>query len=438
MFGEVVKLPATLRALRHRNYTLFISGQVVSFVGGWIQSTAQGWLVYRLTSDAFLLGLVNFASQIPVLFLGIFAGIVADSFSRHRLILFTQLLFMLQAFAMAALTLVHTPQGQPMITIWYIVGFAAFAGVIQAFDLPARQAFLVEMVPPVDLGNAVALNSLSFNAARVVGPSVAGQLIAFIQHLRPSSVGFGEGMCFLINGCSFLAVIVQLLRMRIGGSVPRGSDNSSTGYLLEGVHYLRQHTHIRDLLCFVGMMAVFGLPYLVLMPIFAKDVLRGSSVTFGALMTSVGVGAIAGGIAMARRSHLHGIGKVIAATTAGFSLIVTWFSWTRNLGLSCVTVALAGWCMVSAMIGSQTLLQTLVAERFRGRVMSFYSMVAVGLSPFGALLSGALAKRWGAPWAMTINAAICLLTAAVFARRLPKLRLAARSTPEYQQTMLQG
>lgn len=429
---RITKIPATLRAVRHRNYRLFIIGQIISLIGSWMQSTAQGWLVYRLTRDAFLLGLVSFAAGVPTLALGLFAGVVVDRANRHRILVITQVLFLFQAFVMGVLTLIHNPHGEPIITFWHIALLSVFAGAVQAFDLPARQSFLIEMVPHEDLGNAIALNSLTFNAARVVGPSIAGLVIALLQRMDPNRSGFGEGMCFMLNAVSFLAVIFSLLRMNLSPGAVKRFKGSSEGYLMDGLKYVNTRPHIGALLLFVGMMALFGIPYIMLLPVFAKDVLHGDSRTFGYLTASVGIGAMIGGILLARREHMHGLTKVIAGTTFAFSIIVTVFAWMTDVRLACVTVALAGMCMVSAMISSQTVTQAFIAERYRGRVMSLYSMMAVGLYPFGCLIAGAEAKYFGPSTGLTINALICFATAAYYSMKLPRLRAAARATPEYQ------
>ncbi|MCX7019509.1 MAG: MFS transporter [bacterium] len=430
-----LRLPSTLRALRHRNYLLFISGQAVSLTGGWIQGTAQGWLVYRLTSDPSMLGWVSFASQAPVLALGLIAGIVSDSVNRLRLIILMQLLAMGQALVLALLTLLYGANGQPLIQIWHILLLATFAGVLQAFDLPARQAFLMQLVPREDLGNAVALNSLTFNAARIIGPSIAGGMIAILQRLNPGREAFGEGMCFAVNTLSFFGVLIQLHRMRMPPGALRPFRGTSKGFLVEGLRYIGKHRHIRYILEHAGYMALFGLPYLVMIPVFAKDVLAGNSTTYGWLMTSIGAGALAGGVGMAKREQIRGIGTLIGTATAGFAVLVIIFSWLKIMALACVTLALAGFCMVSVMIGVQTVIQTLVSEGFRGRVMAYYSMVAVGLMPFGSLAIGASIKAFGPEWGMTINGVICLGVAALFFWRLPGIRAAARATPEYHRAV---
>jgi MFS family permease len=429
------RLPQTLRALRHRNYQLLVSGQIFSLTGSWIQSTAQGWLVYRLTSDAFLLGLVGFAAQVPVLALGLFTGVIADSVNRHRLIMITQVLLMVQAFTIAALTLIHGADGMPVIEIWHIILLATFAGVVQAFDLPARQAFMVQIVPREDLGNAIALNSLTFNAARVIGPSLAGILIALLQQLHRGRTGFGEGMCFLINGFSFVAVLIQVGRMKLPPGTIQPFSGSTEGNLAAGLRYLKGRPHLRALMYHAAAVALFGLPYLVLLPVYAKDILHGDSRTLGWLTASVGIGAMTGGVMLARRRHAKGMGKIIAVATGAFAVVIVVFSWLTSLVPACLALMVTGFCMVSAMISSQTLVQTLVSEQYRGRVMSFYSMMTVGMMPFGSLISGAVAKHFGAQWAFTICGIACAILAVVFAMRIPAIRRAAQATPEYENVL---
>lgn len=425
-------LPETLRSLRHRNYLLYISGQIVSLVGDWVQATAQQWLVYSLTMNALYLGFVGFAAQAPVLALGLFAGVVADSVNRHRLIVITQILLMGQAFALALLTLLHGPDGKPLITLWHIIMLATFTGTVQAFNLPARLSFMAEVVSKEDLGNAIALNSLSFNAARIVGPAIAGTLIAVFHRLRPGTLYFGEGACFLINAVSFLAVIIQLLRMNLAPGTVERKHTSSESYLVQGLKYVSRRPHIRAFLYHVAMMSMFGVPYLTVMPVFAKDIFQGDAQSYSSLLTSIGVGALIGGVMMARRTRITGLGRVIVAATAGFSVVALVFSWLNSLALACVVVGLGGFCMVSAMIGSQTLIQTLVSENYRGRVMGLYNMMSVGLMPFGSLIIGANTQHFGPRWSLTANAVICLATALVLMTQLPALRRAAHAAPEYR------
>lgn len=431
------RLPWTagFRALRHRNYRLFISGQVVSLTGLWIHSTAQNWLVYNVLTDSSLhLGLINFASQIPVLLLALVGGGVADYANRHRMLLLTQVLFMLHAILMTVLTLLHGADGRPLITYSLALLLAAVFGIIQAFDLPARQAFLVQMVPRQDLPNAVALNSLTFNAARVIGPALAGWLVAHLA-MRSDQIAVGEGACFLLNSLTYIAVIASLLRMKLGKEPDRPRQPPSVRYLLQGVQYVYERPHLRALMGHLAVMACFGIPYLMIIPVFAKDVLQGDASTFGTLMASVGVGALAGGVLMALRATVRGLGRLIIASTVGFSLFILLFAQSSNVWVGSTLIGMAGFFMVMAMIASQTLAQTLVSEDVRGRVMSIYSMIAIGMLPFGSLLSGVLADQLNVRWAFTINALVCLGSTAYFGVRLPHLRKAAHATQEFQRAM---
>lgn len=428
-------LPHTFRAVRHRNYMLLLTGQIISLVGWWMQNTGRDWLVLNMTDNALLLGLVGFAGGIPMLLLGLPAGVVADTVNRHRLIFWAQVLLMLQAFALAGLTLAHGADGKPLITFWQILSLTFLAGIVQSFEMPSRQAFLMDVVPQEDLGNAIALNSLVFNAARVVGPAMAGYLIFRFAKLRPGQAGFGEGMCFLVNALTFLVVLWQLRRMRFERPPMGAARSESRGHLREVFTYLKERPHLIGILIFAGLMALFGIPYLVLLSVFAKDVLKGGSQVFGGLMTSVGVGAIVGGLILARRREVRGLGKVIFVSTVGFSIIITIFAWLRDPWMAYAAIALAGFFMVSAMISATTLVQTLVAEEFRGRMMSLYNIMAVGLFPVGSLIAGAEARSWGAPVAQTANAAICFLSAVGFGFFLPRLRAAAHASEEYQRVI---
>jgi MFS family permease len=425
--------PESLRALRNRNYRLFIAGQVVSFIGSWAQSTALNWLILNvLMANSFQLGVFNFALQIPVLLLGILAGGVADRHNRHRLIVITQCVLMVHATALALLTLLHNRSGAPLLTYSMTLILAFISGVVQAFDLPARSAFLPQMVPPADLQNAVALNSLSFNAARVVGPAVAGGMLAWFARHYPDRPARGEAICFVFNALSYVAVLISLLRMKVDARPPAEHSSYSAAYLLGGMHYIFERTHIAGLFIHLVVMALFGIPYLLIIPVFAKEVLHGNASTFGQLMAAVGAGALLGGAIMAMRKSVRGLGRNMVFTSCGFSLLILLFARTGNLWTASVVIGAAGFCMVMTMIGSQTLAQTLVGEEIRGRVLSIYTMISVGMLPFGSLISGALAQHFGVRNAFTINGVVCLLTAAVFALSLPRLRASARATPEYQ------
>lgn len=426
-------LPNSLRALKYPNYRLFISGQVISLTGSWIQSTALSWLVYNmLTQSSFYLGLLNFGLQIPVLALGLVAGAIADSTNRLRLLMWTQGLFMLQTAALAYLTLTHTTDGIPMITFWSAMSLAVFSGVLKAFDLPARQAFLLEMVPRHELQNAVALNSLTFNCARVVGPSIAGILIAQLGQLRPHQKGFGEGMCFTIDALSYLAVIYCLFRMKVESKPIPPPSGTRMQYLTDGINFVRKQRHVRALMLHLMAMALFGIPYLMIMPVYAREVLGGNANEYGSLMTAVGIGAVIGGILMTRRSTVKGLGSHMSRSVMGFSVILILLAINSSFIVAMALLAGAGFFMVMAMIGSQTLVQVLLPEDIRGRVMSIYGMISVGFLPLGSLLSGAVAEQYGVRVMLAGNAIICVLATGYFTLKLPELRRSAMSTPEYR------
>lgn len=425
------RLPSALRSLRHRNYLLLISGNIVSQIGSWMQATALGWLVYRLTSDALKLGIVTFAAGIPILAFGLFAGMLVDSVNRHRLIILTQTFALVQALILGVLTLVHGPGGQPMISYWEIILLSALIGVVNSIDTPARQSFLLDVVPKEDLGNAVALNSLSFNAARVVGPAIAGWLVSFFQRFQSQRPGFGEGMCFMLNAVSFVAVIIALMKMDVSTPVIKKFKGSSEKYLIDGLRYVQKRPHMRAILAYVGVLAIFGIPYLTQMPVFAREVLHGDSTTFGNLLTSVGIGAMIGGILLARRNRSTGLGKIMVSATLGFCGAMIVFSLARSTLVACFAVGVAGFCMVTAMISSQTLVQMLLAENYRGRVMSLYNMMTVGLFPIGSLITGALAKSFGVRTAFIINSGVCMLAALAFWKELPFIRRSIKAAGEY-------
>ncbi len=394
------------RALRHRNYRLFFGGQGISLIGTWMTRVATGWLVYRLTNSAFLLGLVSFASQIPILILGPFAGVWVDRLNRHRVLVITQILSMLESFALAALAL------SGIITVTEIILLNLFQGCINAFDMPARQAFVIEMVDDrADLPNAIALNSSLVNAARLVGPSVAGVLIAAV----------GEGYCFLIDGISYIAVIVSLLAMTVVASPPREHE-SVTSELREGWNYISGFRPIWSILLLVTVISLVGMPYTALMPIFAGQILHGGAHTFGFLMGAAGVGALVGAMSLAARKTVLGLGRVIPMTAAGFGASLIAFSMSRQIWLSLLLLVATGFCFMQQMASSNTILQTISEDSKRGRVMSFYAMAFQGVAPFGSLAAGAVASRIGAPITLTIGGAICVLGAALFASQLPAIR----------------
>ncbi len=399
------------RSLRSHNYRLFFSGQSVSLVGTWMTRVATGWLVYRLTDSAALLGLVGFVGQVPAFFLAPVAGVWVDRWDRHRTLVITQILSMAQSLTLAALAL------SGVIATWHIALLALMQGFINAFDMPTRQAFVVQMVDHrEDLGNAIALNSSMVNAARLVGPALAGLMIA----------ASGEGYCFLLDGISYVAVIVSLLLMRLAPvavSKPRRQLRHELG---EGWKYVVSFTPVRSLLLLLGLVSLVGMPYTVLMPVFATDVLHGGAHTLGFLMAASGAGALAGAVTLAMRKTVLGLGKriVIATALSGTALIV--FGLSRHLWLSLAVLPIAGFGMMQQMASSNTILQTIVDDDKRGRVMAFYSMAFMGMTPFGSLLAGGLAARFGAPVTIALGGALCLGGSIWFYRALPGIRALVR------------
>lgn len=404
-------LALAVRALRSRNYRLFFSGQIISLVGTQMTRVAMSWLVYRLTDSAVLLGVVSFASQIPIFLLGPLVGVWVDRWDRHRTLVWTQSLSMIQSLALAALALSGTAR------IWEIICLALMQGVVNAFDMPARQSFVIQMVERrEDLGNAIALNASMVNAAGLVGPAIAGMLIAAV----------GEGYCFLTDGISYIAVIISLLLMRITVPQVRRPPREVGHELREGWHYVRESLPIRSILTNLGLVSMFGMPYYVLMPIFAVDVLHGGPNTLGFLTSAVGVGALVGTVSLTMRKTIVGLGGRIALATAlcGVALISLGFS--RMLWVSLAILPLLGFGLMQQMAPSNTILQTIVDDEKRGRVMSFYAMAFLGMAPFGSLLAGNLAAKLGAPRTVMINGVVCLLGSLWFRYRLPAIRKVVR------------
>ena len=397
------------RALSHRNYKLFFSGQGISMIGTWMTRVATSWLVYKLTGSAFLLGAVGFAGQIPSFVLAPFAGVFVDRWNRHRLLVVTQVLAMLQSAGLAVLTLTGTIQ------IWHVIALAIFQGLINAFDMPARQSFVVQMVEDrADLPNAIALNSTLVNGARLIGPSVAGVVIALV----------GEGWCFTIDAVSYLAVIGSLLAMTVTRAeivkVAKGSN--VLHQLREGWDYVRGNPAISKILLLLAFVAMVGFPYTVLMPIFANEILHGGPYTLGFLMAATGTGAVTGALTLAARKTVLGLGRFIplAAGTFGAGLVA--FSFSRWIWLSLILMFITGIGFMVQMAVSNTLIQTIVDEDKRGRVMSFYTMAFMGTAPFGSLLAGSVAEKIGAPNTLLIGGLGCVIGALWFQRALPRLR----------------
>ena len=395
------------RALRHRNYRLFFFGQGTSLVGTWLTRVAMSWLVYRLSGSELLLGLVGFAGQIPMFLLAPFAGVVADRVDRRRLLVVTQVLALLQSALLAVLTIAG------VITVAQVAVLAVFQGVINAFDMPARQAFVVQMVEArEDLGNAIALNSSMVNGARLLGPALAGILIALV----------GEGWCFAIDAASYLAVIASLLAMRIAVARPPAEPTGYLTELREGFRYVASFAPVRAMLLLLACTSLTGMPYVVLMPVFAGEVLHGGPHTFGLLMACSGAGALSAAIWLASRRTILGLDRVIWVAASGFGLALCTFSLSRSVWLSAPLLAVAGGSMMLQMASSNTLVQTLVDERLRGRVMSFYVVAFLGMMPFGSLGAGWLGERIGAPATVGLGGAATLAAAVTFASALPRLR----------------
>jgi MFS family permease len=404
-------LRLSLRALEHRNFRLFFGGQSISLIGTWMQRIALGWLVYHMTNSPFLLGTVGFAGQLPTFLLAPFAGVLADRWNRHRILIVTQALAMIQALVLSFLVLTGT------VVIWHIVVLSIFLGMINAFDTPARQSFMVEMVEKKeDLSNAIALNSSMVNCARLIGPSFAGILISIV----------GEGLCFLLNGISYLAVIAALLGMKIKPKKTKPQESRVWTGLREGFTYAFGFAPIRAVLLLLALVSLTGMPYTVLMPVFARDLLHGGPHTLGFLMGASGVGALGGALYLASRKSVLGLGRLIPLATAFFGIGLVAFSHSSIPVLSILMMLITGFGMIVEMAASNTVLQTIVEDDKRGRIMSFFTMAFMGMTPFGSLFAGFLASKIGTPNTVLIGGLACLAGAAAFALKLPALRMAAR------------
>lgn len=403
-------LPAPLRPLAFRNYRLFFFGQLISLMGTWMQSVAQQWLVYRLTGSAALLGLVGFLGQIPVFLFSPFGGVIADRFPKRKVVIVTQTLFMLLAFAFAFLTLAHR------IRVWHIPLLAFLFGLVNAADVPARQSFVPEMVPKEVLLNAIALNSAMFNIARIIGPTVAGVTVAAV----------GEGWCFFANAVSYIAVIIGLCLMDVPEKVNPTANNSPIANLTEGLRFVARTSPIREILSLLGVVSLTGMPYVVLMPIFADRILHSGAKGLGILMTASGIGALLGALLLAMKEGIRGLGSRMALGTIGFGVSLILFSLSRNFWLSAALMVPTGFCMITQMASANTLVQTLSPDELRGRVMSVYAMMFMGMAPFGSLMAGTMAQWLGAPLTVAIGGTFCIFCGLLFARRLSFLRAEAR------------
>lgn len=414
--NNLISRISALRALRHKNFSLFISGQSLSVVGTWVQRIALTWLVYRISNSALLLGVVGFSGQIPLLLITPFAGVLADRLNKHKILLFTQSLAMIQAFILAFLVLTN------IIQIWEIILLSIILGIINAIDMPTRQSFMIDMVGNNrdDLGNAVAMNSSIVNAARLVGPAVAGILIS----------AFGEGWCFLLNAISYIAVIISLLRMEIVPKKLPVKKSSTIVELKEGFNYAFKFAPIKSILLLLALVSLMGTPIRILAPVFVKNVFHGGADLYGFLMGSSGLGALIGAFFLMNRKNILGLGNLIAYSAIAFSMGILGFAFSPFFILSGLFMLITGFGRMIELAGSNTLLQTIVDDNKRGRIMSLYAMSFRGIVPFGSLLSGALAGLIGATYTLSIAGIFCLAGSVYFLHKLPQMRELMR--PIYQ------
>ncbi len=400
-------MSSPFRALRSRNFRLFIIGQSISLTGTWMTRLATSWLVYRLTDSAFLLGLVSFIGLVPAFFLPAFAGVWVDRWDRHKVLIATQVLAMLQSLALAALTL------SGHINITWVLCLTFIQGLISAVEIPTRQSFVIKMVDDrADLTNAIALNSSNFNATRLVGPAIAGLIVAAV----------GEGYCFLIDGVSYIAVIAGLLMMRIQKDEPRHTEQHIVQDLVEGWRYVTDYAPIRWILLFMASIGIAGAPYNVLTPIIAGRVLQGGAHTLGFLMAASGVGALICAISLVLRRSVVGLGKSIAIAVGLFSLGSIGLGLSHWFWVSVPLMAVTGYGLMTQIVASNTIIQTIVEDNKRGRVMAFYTMALQGSIPIGSLISGALAARIGAPASLIGSGVVCMFLTVWFWRKLPQMR----------------
>ncbi len=398
------------RAFRHRNYQLFFGGQLISLTGTWMQSIAESWLVFRLTGSSALLGVTSFCTLIPVFLFATIGGTVADRVNRHRIIIVTQTLSMVFPLVLAALTL------SGHVRVWHVFVLATCLGIVNAFDIPARQSFLVDMVGREDLMNAIALNSSMFNGARVVGPAVAGLLVAAV----------GEGWCFLLNGLSYIAVITGLLLMEVPARPMAAARGPALHDTIEGFRFVVRNAPVHALLALLGVVSFAGMPYSVLMPVFAESILHSGPTGLGLLMGASGLGALGGALALVSRRGVRGLGRWVATAAAAFGIALMCFSLSRSLWLSALLLVPVGASMIVQMASSNTLIQAMVPDALRGRVMAVYSMMFMGMAPFGSLFAGWVAERIGAPATVAGGGLVCLVAAGIFSLRLPFIRSEAR------------
>lgn len=407
-------MSSPIRALRSRNYRLFFVGQGISLVGSWMTRLATAWLVYRLTESPFLLGLITFAGQAPSLFLPPVAGVWLDRWDRHRVLIVVQTLSMAQSLALAALTLTDT------ITLPWIFALTLFQGVVSAVEIPTRQSLVVRMIDDrADLSNAIALNSSNFNGARLVGPAIAGAVVSAV----------GEGYCFLIDGVSYLAVLAGLFAMRLPPEPPRPPRRDIVAELVDGWRYIRASTPIRSLLLFLGLIGVCSAPYSTLTPLIAGRLLGGGAHTLGFLMAATGIGALACAVRLVLRTSVIGLGRTMAIAVGVFGVCCALLGVSSHLLASMALMAATGYGLMYQVVATNTIVQTIVDDDRRGRVMSFYTIALAGSGPVGALLGGSLAARIGVQATYVVSGAACAAAAFWFWRQLPAIREAVR--PRY-------
>jgi len=400
--NSILDLSTRFRALKHRNFQLFIIGQLISLIGTWMQTTAQQWLVYELTGSAALLGLFGFANQVPMLFLAWMGGYAGDRYNRHRGVIITQTFSMVLAFLLAALTLTH------VVNKWHLIVIAFFVGIVNAFDVPIRQAFFVHMVGKEDLPNAIALNSSIFNGARVVGPAIAGFTIVLV----------GEGWCFFLNGISFIAVIIALLLMRIEKTPTKNGGESPVRSFIEGFRFAMGDTPIRSALILLSVLSMFGLQYSVFLPIYARDILHGGARTLGLLMSAAGVGAVLGALQFAARTQYKGLARWIGTTCTACGLGLMIFSFATSFWLCAAVLFIVGFAATSQMAATNTIIQQRVPDEMRSRLMAVYATMFMGVMPIGALIAGVVAKHIGAPHTILIFGSAVLAGCLVFISRV--------------------
>jgi len=385
-------------SLRHTNFRLFWFGQMISLSGTWVQTIAQGWLVLELTNSAFLLGMINAIAALPIMLFSLIGGVVADRFNKKRILLTTQIFSMILAFCLGILVSLKVAH------FWNIAIVVAFLGLVNAFDVPTRQSFVVEMVGRDDLNNAIALNSLLFNAARIIGPVIAGFLVGFL----------GIASCFYVNGISFLAVIVALIFIKGDFKAKDLSDRTMVEGVKDGAKYILLHKNVRSLVIITAITSIFGMANVVLMPIFARDILKVGITGFSFLMASIGIGAILGAVTMARFSHYDKKHIFIKSGTIVLALSLILFSLSKNYLFSIVMLLGAGWGIITQSATINTLLQLETPDELRGRVMSFFTLMFLGMTPVGSLQAGVFAHWFGAPLALLFSGSVCLLLTPIF------------------------